>query len=172
MDADDDTGALPQEPASRDEQAWDELAAVTLRVLDLLDPRTRAERAKDTIREAAELLRRDEPETADKVIAAVGLGRPRGGQRQYTEDEDFRLVCDIHDLVERDSGLSLKDAAERLVGKEPYKSSRQSGNAIRVRYGRCVQRVLAEQGILAGSKPVIPSEIINAVRRLARYEES
>jgi hypothetical protein len=172
MDADENTGGLPEEPAGRDEQAWDELAAVTLRAFDLLDPRTPAERARDTIREAAEVLRQYEPEEADKVIAAIGLGRPRGGQRQYTEDEDFRLLRDIHDLVERDSGLSLKDAAERLAGKEPYKSSGQSANAIRVRYGRCLQRVLAKEGTRAGSKPATTSEIINAVRRLARDGES
>jgi hypothetical protein len=174
MAGDEDTGALPEEPAEakrRDELAWDELAA-TLRTLDLLDPRTPVERARDAIRKGAEMLRRDEPETADKVIAAIGFGRPRGQPRQYTEDEDFRLVCDIYDLVERDGSLSLKAAAERLAGKEPYKSGGQSVNAIRVRFGRCLLRVLAKQGGPAGSKPATTSEIINAVQRLARDRES
>ena len=137
----DDTGALREEPADQDKQAWDELAA-TLRAFDLLDPRTPVERARDAIRKGAEMLRQHgETEEADKVIAVVGSGRPRGHPRQYTEDDDLRMVLDIHSIVEKQRRPSLNAAAKELAETEPYKSRGQSAGAICERYREYLRRL-------------------------------
>jgi hypothetical protein len=121
--------------------AWDRLQA-ELRGFGLLEWRTPVERARDVIREAAEVLRQHgEADTADKLIAVVGSGRQPGHPRSYPDDDCHQLLRDVHDLVVRQYRPSLRQASGRLAEREPYKSRGQSMDAIRVRYGECWRRV-------------------------------
>jgi hypothetical protein len=121
--------------------AWDRLQA-ELRGLGLLEWRTPAERARDVIREAAEVLRQHgEAETADKLITVVGSGRQPGHPRRYPDDDCHQLLKDIHNVVVRQYRPSLRQAADRLAKREPYKSRGQSIDAIRVRYDECWRRM-------------------------------
>jgi hypothetical protein len=172
MDADENTEGSPEEPASQDKQAWDELAA-TLRALDLLDPRTPVERARDAIRKGAEMLRQHgEPEEADKVIAVVGSGRQPGAPRRYTEDDDLRMVLDIHSIAEKQRRPSLNASAKELAETEPYKSRGQSAGAICERYREYFRRLWKDAP--ADERPLKKpqaSQIIKAVWLRAKTSE-
>jgi hypothetical protein len=112
-----------------------------VRGLGLLEWRTPVERAKNVIREEAEVLRRlGEGETADKVLAAVGPGRPRGKPRVYGDQENHALVEDLLDIVERQTRPSVASASASLAKREPYRAKGISPAAIRQRYADFCRR--------------------------------